>query len=147
MGKSVLTLAVASGVFALAAAGASALVLSPGGLLRVPNIGTLDLRQTQCTDGWAVSFARSSGGELITAVIATDLAQMPSAACTSRATWAFADGNAVNGTWISPRWTFDYSAVVPAPPTADAGMNYAVVSNAAPVSGQLTIGGPASLGP
>ncbi len=146
MRRSVLALAAASGVFALTAAGASVLTLTGPEDLAVSNAGSVDITQTQCADGWTITYTRANPGDPITAVTATDTAVTPAAACGSltSATWAFADGLAVNGTWVSPAWTFDYSATVPIAPTAATGLRYSLTSNAAAIIGHLTIGGPAA---
>ena len=151
MRKSVLALAATSGVFALTAAGASLLTLNGPGDLAVANSGSVDITQTQCTDPWTITYAQVNPGDPITAVTATDTAVTPATACGSSttATWAFANGHPVNGTWdnTAHAWTFDYSATAPTAPTAAVGLRYSLISNAATITGNLTIGGPAATDP
>ena len=151
MRKSVLALAATSGVFALTAAGASLLTLNGPGDLAVANSGSVDITQTQCTDPWTITYAQVNPGDPITAVTATDTAVTPATACGSSttATWAFANGHPVNGTWdnTAHAWTFDYSATAPTAPTAAVGLRYSLISNAAAITGNLTIGGPAATDP
>ncbi len=152
MRKSVLALAAASAVFALTAAGATGtLVLNEGldSVFALPNSGAIDITQTQCTDAWTITYTQASPGDPITAVNATDTAATASALCGSAttATWSFGDGHAVNGTWASPVWTFDYSATAPSSPTASVGVGYTLISNAAAIAGNLTIGGSVATDP
>ncbi|CAB5031571.1 MAG: hypothetical protein F2911_05325 [Actinobacteria bacterium] len=151
MRKSVLALAATSGVFALTAAGASLLTLNGPGDLAVANSGSVDITQTQCTDPWTITYTQTNPGDPITAVTATDTAVTPATACGSSttATWAFANGHPVNGTWdnTAHAWTFDYSATAPTAPTAAVGLRYSLISNAAAITGNLTIGGPAATDP
>ena len=151
MRKSVLALAATSGVFALTAAGASLLTLNGPGDLAVANSGSVDITQTQCTDPWTITYTQTNPGDPITAVTATDTAVTPATACGSSttATWAFANGHPVNGTWdnTAHAWTFDYSATAPTAPTAAVGLRYSLISNAATITGNLTIGGPAATDP
>ena len=151
MRKSVLALAATSGVFALTAAGASLLTLNGPGDLAVANSGSVDITQTQCTDPWTITYTQTNPGDPITAVTATDTAVTPATACGSSttATWAFANGHPVNGTWdnTAHAWTFDYSATAPTAPTAAVGLRYSLISNAAALTGNLTIGGPAATDP
>ncbi len=151
MRKSVLALAATSGVFAVTAAGASLLTLTGPGDLAVANSGSVDITQTQCTDPWTITYTQTNPGDPITAVTATDTAVTPATACGSSttATWAFANGHPVNGTWdnTAHAWTFDYSATAPTAPTAAVGLRYSLISNAAAITGNLTIGGPAATDP
>ena len=151
MRKSVLALAATSGVFAVTAAGASLLTLNGPGDLAVANSGSVDITQTQCTDPWTITYTQTNPGDPITAVTATDTAVTPATACGSSttATWAFANGHPVNGTWdnTAHAWTFDYSATAPTAPTAAVGLRYSLISNAATITGNLTIGGPAATDP
>ncbi len=154
MRKSVLALAAASAVFALTAAGATGTLVLNGGLgstLAAPNSGSVDITQTQCTDPWTITYAQVNPGDPIPAVTATDTAVTPATACGSSttATWAFANGHPVNGTWdnTAHAWTFDYSAIRNVGPTAAVGVGYPLISNAAAIAGNLTVGGPVATDP
>jgi len=89
-----------------------------------------------------LALAAASG---VFAPTATDDAGVAaSTSCKASATWAFADGDAVNGAWDNDAntWTFQYTATAPTSPIASVGVNYTLISNAAAVTGNRTIGGP-----
>jgi len=106
--------------------------LTGPGDLAVPNSGIADITQTQCTDDWTITYTQATPGDPITVVTATDDAGVAaSTSCKASATWAFADGAAVNGAWDNDAntWTFQYTATAPTSPIASVGVKYTLMSD------------------